>query len=323
MLRIHFAPEDFARVRVLSQPDPLWETVLSIFRLQDRSLPLVFHEWRRAATLACSRDDLAVLGALVPGGYFPDFLTPSEGGLGLDAGLDALLSTPRSRLREELAILAARHRLPGWTARLADGDRETLQRLADAIRRHFHAAIEPFWPQAQAHIDADRARRARAFLDGGVDGLLSSYLPLMQWSPPVLTVAVLRDQDVHLDGRGLLLVPSYISMNTPDVLLDSTLPQVLVYPVEHSLAVSAMVLPPRMSLAPLIGDTRTAVLESIGQGSTTTELARRVGVSASSISQHTTVLRTAGLIQTGRVGKAVLHTLTPLGTALLEPGLAG
>ncbi|WP_244161989.1 ArsR/SmtB family transcription factor [Micromonospora eburnea] len=322
VLRIHFTAEDLGRVRVLSQPDPMWETVLSIFRLQDRGLPFVFHEWRRAVAPACSRDDLAILRALVPGGYFPDFLTPSEGQLGLDAGIEALLSTPRSRFRAELDILASRHRLPSWTRRLADGDRETVQRLADAIRGHFRSAVEPYWQQARAHIDADRARRARAILDGGTEGLLSSYLPMMRWSSPVLSVDVRHDQDVYLDGRGLLLVPSFISMSTPDFLHDHTLPQVLVYPVEHTRPVSAAASTPRRSLAALIGDTRTAVLEGIGEGSSTTELARRIGVSAASISQHTAVLRSAGLIRTGRVGKAVLHTLTPLGEALLRPGLA-
>nr|BFE74633.1 hypothetical protein GCM10020092_079340 [Actinoplanes digitatis] len=141
-----------------------------------------------------------------------------------------------------------------------------MQRLADAIRGHFRSTVEPYWQQARAHIDADRARRARAFLDGGTDGLLSSYLPMMRWSSPVLSVDVLQEQDVHLNGRGLLLVPSFMSVGTPDFLHDTTLPQVLVYPVEHSLAVSAATLAPRLSLAPLIGETRTAVLESIGGG---------------------------------------------------------
>jgi DNA-binding transcriptional ArsR family regulator len=298
----------------------MWETVLSIFRLRDRALPLAFHHWRRSAARNVSRDDLAMLRPLIPGGFFPDFLTPGEGRHGLDAGIEALLSTPRSRLRTEVGILAGQHPLPAWAGDLADGDRETVRRLADAIRGHFRSAVEPYWEQARAHIDADRARRARAFLDGGADGLLSSYLPMMRWSPPVLEVDVQQDQDMHLNGRGLLLIPSFLSLSTPDFLHDNDLPQVLVYPVEHSLAVSAATLAPRMSLAPLIGDTRTAVLESIGDGSNTTELARRVGVSAASISQHTSVLRDAGLIRTGRTGKAVLHTLTPLGAALLEPG---
>lgn len=312
--------EDLGRVRVQSQPDPMWETVCSIYRMRDQNLPLEFRQWRRDAARNCSRDELATLGTLIPGGYFPDFLTPSEGALGLDEGIEALLSTPRSRLREEVGMLAATSALPTWCRQLADGDRQAVQRLADAIRGHFRSTIEPYWQQARAHIDADRARRARAFLDGGTEGLLGSYLPLMRWEWPVLSIDVPYDQDIRLQGRGLLLVPSFMSVSTPDFLLDNTLPQVLVYPVEHSLAISAAALAPYMSLAPLIGDTRTAVLETIGQGSSTTELARRVGVSAASISQHTAVLRNAGLIRTNRVGKAVLHTLTPLGNALLEPG---
>ncbi len=51
---------------------------------------------------------------------------------------------------------------------------------------------------------------------------------------------------------------------------------------------------------------------------TTTETADRVGISLPSASQHTSVLRNAGLITTTRTGTAVLHTLTPLGTALLQ-----
>jgi DNA-binding transcriptional ArsR family regulator len=70
-------------------------------------------------------------------------------------------------------------------------------------------------------------------------------------------------------------------------------------------------------LTALIGQTRTSVLESIGEGRTTSELARHVGVSVASISQHTAVLREARLIHSSRAGKAVLHTITPLGAALL------
>ncbi|MBR7678841.1 helix-turn-helix transcriptional regulator, partial [Streptomyces daliensis] len=50
----------------------------------------------------------------------------------------------------------------------------------------------------------------------------------------------------------------------------------------------------------------------------TGELARAIGVSASSASQHTTALRNTGLITSHRHGASVLHTLTPLGAALLR-----
>jgi DNA-binding transcriptional ArsR family regulator len=68
----------------------------------------------------------------------------------------------------------------------------------------------------------------------------------------------------------------------------------------------------------LIGPTRAAILDTIQTGRSTTELARRVGVSAGSVSQHTAVMRDAGLILTTRVGKAVIHTLTPTGIAVLN-----
>jgi DNA-binding transcriptional ArsR family regulator len=62
------------------------------------------------------------------------------------------------------------------------------------------------------------------------------------------------------------------------------------------------------------------VLLEVGGGCTTSELARRVGVSLASASQHASVLREAGLVHTLRQGGAVLHTLTPLGAALLRGG---
>ncbi|HET6949313.1 MAG TPA: winged helix-turn-helix domain-containing protein, partial [Acidimicrobiales bacterium] len=62
-----------------------------------------------------------------------------------------------------------------------------------------------------------------------------------------------------------------------------------------------------------------AVLDAIATGPcTTSELARRAAVSVPSASEHAAVLRDADLIVTCRVGKAVLHTVTPLGARLLE-----
>ena len=320
MLRIHFTPEDIRRVRVAERPDALWETIFSVFRLRYHGPPLIFGRWQQAATRACRPADLDVLLPLVPGGYFPDFLTPAEGVHGLDAGLDALMRTPKSRLRCELNLLAAQEPdLPPWVSALAEGDPEALRRVAQAIRSQHSAVVAPIWPQMRADIEADRSKRARAFLDGGCDGLLRSYLPMMRWEPPVLEIDTFRyKRTVHLDGRGLLLMPSYLSWHTPDMLYDPTLPPVLVYPIEHTLTAPARERVANASVVALIGMTRAAVLESIGEGRTTSELARRVGVSAASISQHTAVLREAGLIRTSRIGKSVLHTITPLGAALLE-----
>jgi DNA-binding transcriptional ArsR family regulator len=72
------------------------------------------------------------------------------------------------------------------------------------------------------------------------------------------------------------------------------------------------------ALAALLGSTRAVALEALGQGCTTTELARRLDISAATASHHATILRDAGLISTRRHGNGVLHTVTPLGSALLN-----
>jgi DNA-binding transcriptional ArsR family regulator len=68
----------------------------------------------------------------------------------------------------------------------------------------------------------------------------------------------------------------------------------------------------------LLGRTRAAMLEAVGEGGTTIQLARRAGTWVPSASQHAQVLRQAGLLVTRRVGKSVHHSLTTLGAALLN-----
>ncbi|MEV4344738.1 winged helix-turn-helix domain-containing protein [Actinoplanes sp. NPDC049596] len=314
MLRIVFTPEDVGRVRIAGEPDPFWETIFSVWRLRRPGPELVYGRWREHALQASRRDDLELLLPLVRGAYYPDFLTPSEGARGLPAGLEAVRSTPATRLREEMReLVRTGGPTPSWMARLADGDQDTLGRLAGALQSQYESAVAPFWDQARAQIEAERSRRARVLLDQGAEGLLDSFRPQMRWEPPVLVADVPFEQTIRLDGRGLLLVPSYLSWGTPDVLRDTSLPPVLVYPIEHDLTMQAGV----KNLAALIGRTRTSLLESLGDPRTTSELARRIGVSAASVSQHTAVLRDARLITTSRAGKAVVHTLTPLGSALL------
>ncbi|MFI5896130.1 ArsR/SmtB family transcription factor [Actinoplanes sp. NPDC051513] len=321
MLRIHFSPGDLVRVRIAAEPDPLWETVLSLFRLRRRGPALAFGRWRRHALRASKRADLEILMPLVRPAYYPDFLTPAAAASGLPAGIEALRSTPVAQLRRDTAhLVASGGPTPSWLGLLAEGDRETVDRLAAAVRSHFDAVVAPFWADARSLIEAERSRRARVLLDEGTEGLLRSFRPMMTWDPPVLSVDVPYEQTLHLDGRGLLLVPSYLSWDTPDVLRDPTLPPVLVYPIEHDLTLSAGVRPPAhgSAVAALIGRTRTSLLESLADGRTTSELARRVGVSPGTVSQHTAVLREARLIRTSRAGRAVVHTITPLGRHLLN-----
>jgi DNA-binding transcriptional ArsR family regulator len=327
VLRIHFTPEDLTRTRVAGTVDPLWEMVFSRLRLCERDKGLVFEPWvrqvRREARLREIKSGLQILRVLSPlGPYFPDFLTPPEGVLGLKPAIEAIRATPRSRLSHELQLLSAASPLPNWTRSLAAGNAELLKDLGDALTAYHRVAIEPHSDTIEAVIKADRAHRSRVMLDRGVEGLLLSMRPLMHWRLPVLEVQYHIDRDLHLGGRGLRLVPSYFCQRVPVALADPDLPPTLVYPVNHDYAWKYDLAARRSSdqaLAALLGSTRAAVLIAVDGGATTTELARRLGTSLSSISRHTTVLRDAGLITTYRQGVAVLHTMTPLGAALTRP----
>nr|WP_103533636.1 winged helix-turn-helix domain-containing protein [Streptomyces sp. SM11] len=339
MLRIHVSRLDLSRVRMATRPDALWETILSFHRLRDRRASSVFGKWRTESRARLNGEAQLLAAVVPPRGYFPDFLTPSQEGaepFGLDVGMEALRDTPADRVHAELELLAAgrvRQRADRSVgqrdvgagragaappAALVEDRAEPLARLIGALRSYHYAAVEPYWPHIRASVEADRAVRGRALLDGGADGLLATLPPMIRWRSPVLEADYPVDRDLHLDGRGLLLQPSFFCRGTPVVYRDPSLPPVLVYPVTNPGAPDFA--EPGPWLGRLVGHTRSAILQAIGNGCTTSELARRAGVSLASASQHASVLREAGLVLTLRHGSSVLHTLTPLGGSLLRGG---
>ncbi|MBM0274721.1 ArsR/SmtB family transcription factor [Micromonospora tarensis] len=331
MLKIHFSGEDILRTRVAPAADPVWELVLSLHVLRGRDRDPLTADWRRNVSRKLRHDaaseQLRLLLALSPPrGYFPDFLTPYDSVDGFEAGLDALRRTPTELLRRDLSVLATENQLPSSAAALARGEVATLHHLAESMEQYRSLAISPYWSRIQTAVAADRARRARALLDGGVEGLLASLRPAMRWDSGVLEIHNYpHSRELHLDGRGLLLVPSFFCAATPVALLDPALPPVLVYPVDRlgGLAPADRVGAgsagvTRDSLAALLGRTRAAVLQASDEGCTTGEVARQLNISPAAASQHATVLRNAGLLVSHRERNSVLHTLTPLGRAMLN-----
>lgn len=320
MLRIHFTAGDIARTRVADGPDPLWESVLSLHELQDTTPERTLTDWRRHVA-GQSGPALRLLLPLVPArGYFPDFLTPAESADGFAAGVDALLSTPRPRLRSQIELLADGRPLCSWARSVAEGTAPVLHRLGHALHSYQRTALGTSWQRIRARVEADRTWRARTQWCSGTSAMLNTFGPGMRWQAPVLEADYPVDKDLHLGGRGLLLVPSYFCRRTPVALADPSLPPTLVYPARMSVPGPALSGTPEgtMRLARLLGHTRAAVLQSLSCDCTTSELARRAGVSVSSASEHAAVLREAGLVSSTRLRNAVHHNLTPIGLALLE-----
>ncbi|ULR52098.1 ArsR/SmtB family transcription factor [Streptomyces deccanensis] len=323
-LRIHFTYDDLARVVLAEEPDPLWEGLLSLHLLQNRDGALVFGRWRRASRGHFDPELPRLRHLAPPRGYSADFLTPAGAAGGFEAGLDAMLATPRARLRTDLTELSLARPLPGWAGPLADGDTQALRGLAGLVRRHHERFVAPYWTHVRARFDDARSVAARALLRSGFSGLAAGLHPSLRWSAPVLHVAGAHLQgNLHLDGRGLRIIPSFFCWPGPIVLKDGSLPPVLVHPVTHD---PRWLAPPpdapgtHQALAALLGRARAAVLEEVADGRTTSEVAARVGLSPATVSHHVAVLRESGLLTSRRIGGAVLHTVTALGVDLLEGG---
>ncbi|MFB7241129.1 transcriptional regulator [Streptomyces populi] len=324
MLRIHFTTEDLLKTRVATSPDPMWELVLSVFRLRRRLAVARYEPWYRQVRADASRSDLLqrirlMLMPMIPAsGYFPDFLTPeNRRHEGIESIIESVAGSPRSVLRGQLDLLD-RGRGSTWLERLREADpaaREDLRRL---LRDYHRIALAPHWNAIRSTVEADRAIRARALLDGGVHGLLNSYRPLMRWAPPVLHVRYSVDQTLHLDGRGLLLTPSHFGQGPANSLADPALPPVLVYPAGYDKAVVPVAPVAVRALGRLMGGTRASILIATGTATTSGELARRVGVSAATVSHHLSALRAAGLLSTLQRGELILHTRTSTGSALVN-----
>ncbi|MQY13443.1 hypothetical protein SRB5_35910 [Streptomyces sp. RB5] len=324
MLRVHFTDADLARTRVARAPDPLFEVAASLHRFQSRRGRWAYAGWYRTARRRVREQRLegALRRVLLPlyprAAYFPDFLTPVDAVDGLDAGLEALTATPPARVREEIGILDRTIGAPAWGPRLAERGART--EFVGLLRAYHGAVVVPQQEEVHARIEAERAVRSRGLLDGGVEGMLAGLGPMLRWRAPVLEVEYPRqaeDRDLHLNGRGITLVPSYFNWGEPVTFFDPGLQPVLWYSLLHEPAPRTETDPGR-SLTSLLGRSRALALRAAASGATTGEIARVAGVSASAASRHATVLRDAGLVTTVRNGPAVLHTLTPTGAAVLR-----
>ncbi|MFC6879126.1 MULTISPECIES: ArsR/SmtB family transcription factor [Actinomadura] len=280
---------------------------------------MIFDGWRRRVVRRLPRSTRWLLELAPARGTSPDFLTP--GARTLEEGLALIRSTPAERIRAELARTARRGgEADPRTAALVEGDERALAALVATLRDYHRSALAPYWPRIQAQVHTDLATRGQLLLHEGVDGTLAGLLPGSRWRPPVLELPYPVDRELRLDGRGLRLLPSLFCWRRPVTLVDPARPPVLVLPAgpDPGWLSAASPAPTHRSLAALLGRTRAVVLTTIAaQAATTTQIARRTGVSVAAASQHATVLREAGLIATQRRGNRSIHSVTPAATKLI------
>ncbi|MET8582343.1 DUF5937 family protein [Streptomyces collinus] len=307
-VEIRFTAASVAKVRFAVSP--LGETVLALRILLGTAGHAVHQPWVRGARpLLAGERELPLLRALIAGSL-PSFLFPvPEGRLpSMATELDLLRATEEAFFRREYGAVL---RVPD--AEVPDAT-AVLPRLAAALRRCHELLIAPHWGRMRAVLDADVGRRALTLVDGGVHALFAELHQDVAWDGDQLVVHGRRTPHsvctVDAGGHGLVLLPSVF--NWPNVGVDKS--PVAAASIRYP-AVGVGLLwesPPEAltGLAPVVGQTRAAVLDALAEPLTTGALAGRLGITASAVSQHLSALRGAGLVSTRRTGRTALHLRT-------------
>lgn len=315
MLRVHFTLDDLLQVTLAPTPAPLMELGLATAVLQQRGTNPVFRRWQQHTLRFLPNAARPLMELVPPTGKGPLFLDPLS--RGLDDGLDQVQSSPTGFVRSDLERICANgRRQTPWISHLAQQDGDAWKILQNAVRAGHTSLLAPVWNRVSSGFDAEKAWRTQILAQRGIRAMLVDLTGGICWSGPVLEIDSPEDREIQLAGRGLTLLPSLFWTGRPLVGVYPHGPAVLVYP-----AVTPLPLLEEPSttdpIATLLGRTRAAILALLTRERTTTDLARDLGISKSSASEHARALRHARLIVSQREGQAVWHTCTSLGLELV------
>lgn len=308
MLELSFTAADVAYTRFAFSP--LWEVVASVLVLKGELGHDIHARWTARAAERLRGFDWRPLADVVPSRVIPGFVCPPPTSPlpDLDAELATLRTTPADQIAREVDAI------PEITTR---PDANT---LADVIREYWDRAIAPFWPRIQTLLEADVQYRARRLTTGGPAALFADLNPAVRWRDDRLLVEHPRVKARHgLRGKGLLLVPSAFTWPRVFSITTPGWQPTMRYPPRGvaELWVDRKVTPSK-ALVGVFGATRARLLAELTDPASTTELARRIGLTAGGVNQHLTALKAAGLVSSHRVGRQVLYARTAVAETLLR-----
>ncbi|MEW2416581.1 helix-turn-helix domain-containing protein [Streptomyces sp. NPDC046866] len=345
MISFELGVEDLALTRFAVSP--LGETVLSLRVLRDPGISALHLPWLRTVRPRLAGLDRDLLTALVTDLLtLPDFLTPRPAAFepAFEDELAVVRATPPDVVRRDLLAAYGGEPLPAPLHAATAGGDGPVSDLRDAVCALLHGywerAVRPFWPQIRLVAEADMTYRARRLARGGARLLFADMHPQLSWEDEggrgVLRIhRTIGGYHTEASGRGLLLVPSVFAHKcAPPV--GPQEPPGLLYPC-RGVATLWSAVPaddpaagPRggssaaggSALALLLGAPRARLLRMLAEPLATVELARRLRVTPSAVSQHLRVLYAAGLVTRARHGRQVLYRRSPLGDGLTA-GRAG
>jgi biotin operon repressor len=315
MVRYQLVGMDLAGVRFAVSP--LNELVLSLRAWRDPGRYPLNLRWLHALEEVRGSLDEAMLLALTNNRLWtPDFLNPRP-------------YSPLTRIDDELAQVAGVD--PGVVRRglrevhgpgplpvaLRGAAPRVLTRIVTALTAYWQLCFEPHWPRMRALLEGDVTYRGRQIAQRGLATMFAGLSPTVRLVDNVVEVELRSKVDYHraTDGE-LTLVPSMWTVNasTP---ISADEPPVILYPARGVATLwEPQIMPATDALAGLLGATRAGLLIQLTTPVSSTELAVRLGVTATAVNQHLRALHAGGLLVSARHGRSVLYRRSDLGDQL-------
>ncbi|MFE7191139.1 DUF5937 family protein [Kitasatospora sp. NPDC057541] len=320
MLDLAFSVRDLARTRFALSP--LWEVVASVRVLKHPAEHPLHRPWidQVRPRLAASGLDWRLLADLVPDPprSIPVFIAPPPTTSVADLGLElaVLRATPPEKVRSGLG--GPRAPRSERIDRLRGDPRRGLGELAELVEGYWEIALAPHWPRMRSLLEGDVLHRAGLFAEHGADRLLGDLASSVAWDEDTLYVGHHHVRGSrHLGGRGLLLVPSVFVWPRVFSVISPNWQPTLRYPPRGVATLWERRSAAPRALAAVIGRSRARLLAELDAPASTTDLARRTGITAGGVSQQLTALRTAGLVDAHRSGRYVLYVRTEAAEVLV------
>jgi DNA-binding transcriptional ArsR family regulator len=310
---------DLARIRFARSP---MHELMASMRIGGRADRTLMHRpWARSVRGAVAGLRLDLLRPLQSDPrYLPDFLTPSPERTDTRFAdeLGRLRATPDAVVRAHLDLLGGTAELPKALLPLYEDPERQLGRLAAEVQAYWTAAIGPIWPRLAGLLDAEVGYRADQLTSGGIVRLLGNLHPELEYAQDALRIRWPTWQSQsRLGGAGMLLVPCVFVWPSLMVETDPRAPKLIYSPRGVGQVWDGSARRPAPSIAELLGRSRATLLAKLDLPMSTTQVARDLGLSAASVSEHLSVLRRSGLVSARRSGRSVLYQRTLLGTELL------
>jgi DNA-binding transcriptional ArsR family regulator len=316
MIRYRLEPSDVSAVRFGISPLSELGLGLRAFRAPER-YPLQAPWLERIAGVQSLLDRRVLLGLVDERRWVADFVNPRPDSplTSIEDELRALGRITPTRFRTDL------ERVHGTVPEVFRGRHDTVvARVQEALATTWELCFAPYWPRMRRVLQADVTHRGRIAAHQGVGAVLRGLSESVRFDGRHVDVRlsspIARDRPVQ--GEGLTLVPSVfvVRASTP---IDDDLPPTVMYPARGQGAMwSTASHPDAGAVRDLLGRTRAALLDALGEPASSTDLAMRFGVSTSAVNQHLRVMERGGLLNRTRYGRAVLYYRSSVGDALVR-----